>query len=68
MTPATIKQIRKQAGLSQSGLARLLRIADQRSIRRWEAGEVAVSGPASILLEMLAAGELPVRYFDGGEG
>ena len=62
MTPATIKAIRQRAGLSQPGLARLLRITDQRTIRRWEAGDIPVSGPASIILEMLDAGELPDRY------
>jgi DNA-binding transcriptional regulator YiaG len=62
MTPATVKAIRKEAGLTQSGLAAVLRISDVRTIRRWEAGDVPVSGPASILLEMLDRGELPGRY------
>lgn len=62
MTPAEIQSIRKRAGLPQSGLARLLRITDERTVRRWERGDVPVSGPASILLEMLDAGELPERY------
>ncbi len=62
MTPAEVKAIRQRAGLSQTGLARLLRIRDIKTIRRWESGEVPVSGPASILLEMLDAGELPIRY------
>jgi len=62
MTPAQIITIRKRAGLSQSGLAALLRITDQRTIRRWEKGDIPVSGPASIILEMLEAGELPKRY------
>lgn len=62
MTPTQIKSIRKRAGLSQTDLATLLRITDQRTVRRWEAGDVPVSGPASIILEMLDAGELPTRY------
>jgi DNA-binding transcriptional regulator YiaG len=62
VTPATITAIRKRAGLSQSGLAALLRISDQRTVRRWETGDIPVSGPASIILEMLDAGELPERY------
>lgn len=57
-----IKAIRKRAGLSQSGLAALLRISDQRTVRRWETGDIPVSGPASIILEMLDAGELPERF------
>ena len=62
MPPETIIAIRKRAGLSQSGLAALLRITDQRTIRRWEKGDIPVSGPATIILEMLDAGELPGRY------
>ncbi len=62
MTPAEVQSIRKRAGLSQSGLAALLRVTDLRTVRRWEVGDVPVSGPASIILEMLDAGELPERY------
>lgn len=62
MTPSEVIAIRKRAGLSQSGLARLLRISDERTVRRWETGDIAVSGPASIILELLDSGELPERY------
>jgi len=58
----TVRAIRKQAGLSQTGLAALLGISDIRTIRRWETGDCKVSGPASIVLEMLSSGELPARY------
>lgn len=63
MTPAELKSIRQRFGLSQSELAGVLRISDLRTIRRWEKGEVPVSGPASILLELMDADELPNRYF-----
>lgn len=63
MAPTEIKSIRERAGLTQTELARLLRISDIRTIRRWEQGEVPVSGPASIILELIAADELPNRYF-----
>ena len=56
MTPATFKAIRQRAGLTQSGLAGMLRIADIRTIRRWETGEREISGPVSILMELLDAG------------
>ena len=62
MKPTEVQSIRKQAGLSQTGLAALLGISDIRTIRRWETGDCRVSGPASIVLEMLDAGELPARY------
>ncbi len=62
MKPTEVQSIRKQAGLSQTGLAALLGISDIRTIRRWETGDCKVSGPATIVLEMLDAGELPARY------
>ena len=62
MSPTEVQSIRKLAGLTQSGLARVLRITDQRTIRRWENGDIPVSGPASVILEMLNSGELPERY------
>ena len=62
MNATRIQSIRKGAGLSQTGLAALLRISDLRTIRRWEKGEIPISGPASIILEMLEAGELQERY------
>lgn len=63
MTPSEIKAIRKRYGLTIRGLAALLRIRDEKTIRRWEKGEVPVSGPASIVLELMDAGELPNRYY-----
>ena len=62
MPPAEIKAIRQRAGLTLDGLARLLRISDKRTVQRWERGDVPVTGPASIVLEMLDAGELPERF------
>lgn len=62
MTPERIRAIRRQAGLTQTGLAAVLRITDIRTIRRWETGDVPISGPASIILEMLGAGTLPGKY------
>lgn len=63
MTPAEITAIRKRYGLSQSELAALLRISDLRTVRRWEKGEVPISGPASIILELMDADELPNRFY-----
>lgn len=62
MEPAELRAIRTTAGLSLDGLAKLLRIGDLSTIHRWEKGDRKVSGPASIVLEMLDAGELPARY------
>lgn len=62
MTPNDLRRIRANAGLSLDGLAKVLRIADLSTVHRWERGDRAISGPVSILLEMLEAGELPARY------
>ena len=59
MTPEAFVAIRRRYGLTQRQLARRLRIEDERTIRRYEAGERAVSGPVSLLMEMLDRGALP---------
>lgn len=64
MTPAQFKAIRERAGLTQGQLARVLRLSDSRTIRRYEDGSRTVSGPASILMEMLGEGILPMRYLN----
>lgn len=63
MTPADFRRIRKAAGLTIAGLARVLRVSDEKTIRRYEAGERALSGPVAIIMEMMDAGELPNRLF-----
>jgi len=65
MTPEELRRIRSEAGLSLDGLAKVLRIADLSTVHRWEKGQRSISGPASILLEMLDRGELPERYLAG---
>lgn len=64
MTPQDVKRIRTNAGLSIRKLMAVLRIRDRKTPMRWESGDVPVSGPASILLEMIEADELPHRYYD----
>lgn len=58
MTPETFRSIRKAAGLSANELAKKLRVADGRTVRHWEAGDRPVTGPTSILMEMIADGRL----------
>lgn len=64
MTPETFRRIRTEAGLSLNQLAAVLRISDGRSVRRWEDGERKVSGPVSILMELIDGGNLPARYWE----
>lgn len=61
MTPEHFKRIRQRLGLSQAGLAAYLRISDSRTVRRWEAGDYPISGPASIIMEMLEDGVIRVN-------
>ena len=69
MTPAQFKAIRNRYGLSQSDLASLLRLSDGRTIRRYEDGSREISGPVSIILELMDADELPNRFWPQyGEG
>jgi transcriptional regulator with XRE-family HTH domain len=59
LTGGAFIAIRKRAGLTQAQLAARLRIDDLRTIRRYEKGERAISGPVSLLMELLDAGKLP---------
>lgn len=63
MEPNELRRIRTKAGLSLDGLANVLRLSDRSTVHRWEKGSRQVSGPASILLELIDSGELPERYF-----
>lgn len=58
MTPTQFRQIREAAGLSRSQLAKLLRIKEVKTIYRYEHGERPISGPVSLLMEMIEAGKL----------
>lgn len=58
MLPSTFKAIRQRAGFTQSGLAAFLRISDNRTIRKWEAGDREISGPVTLIMELLDAGKL----------
>lgn len=59
MSPDRIRDIRMALGLSQNGLAEALRLGSNggRTVRRWESGEIPISGPASVALELMAEKE-----------
>lgn len=57
-----LRSFRKSQGYSITEFARILRIEAASTVHRWERGDRAVTGPASILIEMMQAGELPERY------
>ena len=50
MTPAKFKRGREALGLSQKGLAEVFKVQSDRTIRKWEAGERAIPGPAVVLM------------------
>lgn len=58
MTPSTFKAYRQQLGLTQAGLAALMR-CDARTIRKWEGDEREIPGPAEVAIEALADGWRP---------
>lgn len=55
MTPAEIKKARKRLGLTQQGLADALRMGANggRTVRRWEGGEMPITGPAAVAVQLL---------------
>ena len=62
MEPGELRRIRSKASLSLDGLAQVLRLSDRSTVHRWEKCSRQVSGPASIIIEMIDQGELPERY------
>lgn len=55
MTPEELREARRKLGLSAAGLARLLRLGANggRTVRRWEAGDSQIPGPAQVAIELL---------------
>ncbi|GAC1336063.1 MAG: hypothetical protein NVS2B1_00770 [Bradyrhizobium sp.] len=50
-SPEALKAARDALGLSTDGLAQMLRIDDSSIIRRWEAGDSAIPGPVTVVME-----------------
>ncbi|MGC2775392.1 MAG: helix-turn-helix transcriptional regulator [Bradyrhizobium sp.] len=50
-TPEALRNARAALGLSADGLARIVRVEDGRTVRRWEAGEREIPGPVIVILE-----------------
>jgi len=50
-TPEQLKAARQALGLSAESLARVLRVEDGRTVRRWEAGEREIPGPVIVIME-----------------
>lgn len=65
MEAERFKAIRTAAGLTLAEVAILLRMSDQRTVRRWERGDREISGPVSLLMELLESGEMPGDLIEG---
>jgi len=50
------KDIRAKQGLTQKQLALLIRLKSDRAISQFETGERRVSGPVSLIMDLLDAG------------
>lgn len=76
MTGGEARAIRHRLGLSLPKMAALLRLADgkphgERTLRRWERGEVTIPGPMTVVIEALGTGWKPKpreaeKLFDTG--
>lgn len=57
MTPAEFKEARLRLGLTQSELARALKLGGdgKRTVRRWEHGERDIPGPAQVAVRLMLA-------------
>lgn len=65
MTPKEIKQARRDLGFSIGDLACALLLSPasgNRTIRRWEAGDVPITGPAIIAIQAMLEGYMPAHF------
>jgi DNA-binding transcriptional regulator YiaG len=55
VTPAELRTARKVLGLTQHGLAEVLRMGKWgfQSVAKWEKGEIPVPGPVAVAVELM---------------
>ncbi len=53
MTPAEFKTARRALGLSVNSMAQVVGVATGRTIRKWEAGDRSIPGPAILAMWFL---------------
>jgi DNA (cytosine-5)-methyltransferase 1 len=55
MKPSEVKAARTTLGYSQRELADALRLGanGERTVRRWEQGDVPITGPAQVAIELM---------------
>ncbi|KKL58854.1 hypothetical protein LCGC14_2221200 [marine sediment metagenome] len=65
MTPTEFRTIRYAFGYSAEGLARALRVQSGRTIRKWEAGDRDIPGPAQVVMRLLERRIITVEDIEG---
>jgi putative transcriptional regulator len=55
MTPTELREARRKLGLSTAGLAKALQMGQHgaRTVRHWERGDYAPSGPAIVAIKLM---------------
>jgi DNA-binding transcriptional regulator YiaG len=53
VTPADLKTARKSLGLSQAEFARVVGVASDRTVRKWEDAERDIPGPVVVLTSLM---------------
>jgi len=59
MNKTEFREARRKLGFSQKQLATLLKVASDRTVRRWEAGEKDIPGPVVVLMNWLLSNKKP---------
>jgi len=55
VTPRALKSTRKSLGLSQAEFARMVGVASDRTVRKWEDGERDIPGPVIVIMGLIAS-------------
>jgi transcriptional regulator with XRE-family HTH domain len=63
-TPGQLKAAREKLGLSTENLARVLRVEDGRTVRRWEAGDREIPGPVIVVMETIMGNVASIEMID----
>jgi len=55
MTPRKLKSTRESLGLSQAAFARMVGVASDRTVRKWENGERKIPGRVVVIMGLIAS-------------
>jgi DNA-binding transcriptional regulator YiaG len=56
MRPLEIRAARLALGMNQREFAEALRVSGEATVRSWESGRRAISGPATVAIELMLKG------------